>query len=80
MAETTETITELEVLERFKNAVREHGGQRAFAQKHHFSPSYINDIMFQRRKISETILPTLGVERVVTVEYRVTPTTPRKEG
>lgn len=67
----SETITESELLGRFQQLVKSSGGQRAFARAHGITPSYVNDLVNSRRKISESILSIMGIERVVTVTYQM---------
>ena len=65
-------MTEEDVYQRFVVAVDAAGGQRGFGRKVGLDPSYINDIVHRRRRVSDRILEALGIERIVstTVEYR----------
>lgn len=65
-------MTEHEVMERLRGAVREAGSLRAFASRHGLTASYIHDVLNGRRAISERIAAALGVQRVVTVEWHDT--------
>jgi DNA-binding transcriptional regulator YdaS (Cro superfamily) len=44
-------------------AVRKAGSQKDFAEKHGLSPSYINDVLRNRREISGRLAKALGYER-----------------
>lgn len=63
-------MTEEQVYQRLLAAIEQAGGQRPFAQHIGVTPSYINDIVNKRRLLSERILAVIGVERIVTTEYR----------
>lgn len=56
----------------FLKLVDDAGGQRSFARKVGFTPSYINDMVHKRRPLSDQMLALIGIERVVTytVVYR----------
>jgi DNA-binding transcriptional regulator YdaS (Cro superfamily) len=63
-------MTEAEVLERVRQAVSEAGSIRAFAKQHGLTPSYVHDVLKGRRAVSERVAAIVGVQRVVTVEWR----------
>jgi hypothetical protein len=48
------------------------GGQRAWAERHGFSPGFISSVLQRRKEPSAKMLAALGLERVVrrTVTYR----------
>lgn len=62
-------LTEQEVIDRLRFAIEHAGGQRAFAEKHGFTPGYINDVLWRKRGLADRILTTLGIERLIV--YRV---------
>lgn len=64
------TMTEEQVYQRLLAAIEQAGGQRPFAGQIGVTPSYINDIVNKRRLLSDRILAVIGVERVVTTDYR----------
>jgi DNA-binding transcriptional regulator YdaS (Cro superfamily) len=63
-------MNEDQVYQRLLEAIKQAGGQRPFAQQIGVTPSYINDIVHKRRLLSDRILAVIGIERVVTTEYR----------
>lgn len=63
-------MTEQEVIQRIREAVKRAGSLRAFAKPHGLTASYIHDVLHKRRAVSERIAAIVGVERIVTVEYR----------
>ena len=63
-------MTEEQVYRHLLEAIKRAGGQRPFAQQIGVTPSYINDIVNKRRLLSDRILATIGIERIVTFEYR----------
>lgn len=62
-------MTEHEVIERLRAAIAEAGSQRAFAEKHGFTPGYVSDVIKGQRGLSDRILAAIGVERVI--DYRL---------
>jgi DNA-binding transcriptional regulator YdaS (Cro superfamily) len=62
-------MNEKEALTFFRNAVKNEGGQRAFARKVNVSPAYINDIYHGKRSMGPGVLKTLRLRKKVTVEY-----------
>lgn len=62
-------MTEDEVIEQLRAAIADAGSQRAFAEKHGFTPGYVSDVLKGQRGLSDRILAAIGVERVVT--YRM---------
>lgn len=63
-------MSEQDVYDRFLAAILALGGQRNLANRANLTPSYINDMVHKRRPISDRMLKVIGIERVVTVEYR----------
>lgn len=63
-------MTEDQVYQHLLAVIERVGGQRAFAQQIRVTPSYINDVVNKRRLMSDRILAAIGVERVITIEYR----------
>lgn len=66
-------LTEHDVINRLRDAIRVAGSQRAFGRQHGISTQYINDVLRCRREPGQKILDTLGIERVVQYqpkEYR----------
>lgn len=59
-------MTEEQVYELFLKQIYNAGGQRAFARKVGFTPSYINDMVHKRRPIADQVLALIGIEKVVT--------------
>lgn len=62
-------LTEQEVMERLREAVKAAGGQRRFAEANGFTVGYVSDVLRGNRALADRILATIGVERTVT--YRV---------
>lgn len=58
-------LTEAQVMDRFREAVKVAGSQRAFATQHKVSLQYVNDVLHGRREMGVKILDALGLERVV---------------
>lgn len=63
-------MTEQEVIERLREAIKRAGSQRALAQAHGISEQYLTDVLRGRRAITARIAAVAGVERIVVVEYR----------
>ena len=63
-------MTEEQVYQYLLEAIERAGGQRPFARQLKVTPSYINDVVNKRRLMSDRILAAIGIERVVTIEYR----------
>lgn len=63
-------LTEQDVLTRLRDAVMREGSQKAFARRHGISEQYVSDVLRQRRELSEKILDTLQLERVVMYRER----------
>lgn len=57
-------MTEDEVYERFRAAVKTEG-VRGFARRVGFTPSYISDMMHERRALSDRVLASINVVRTV---------------
>lgn len=67
------TLTEHDVIDRLREAIRVAGSQRAFGRQHGISTQYINDVLRERREPGQKILDAIGVEKVVRYqpkEYR----------
>lgn len=62
-------LTEHEVMQRLRDAIKEAGGQRKFAEAHGFTVGYVSDVLRGNRALADRILSAIGVERTVT--YRV---------
>jgi hypothetical protein len=64
-------MTEQEVIERLRLAVKDAGGQRAFARVHDLSVGYVNDVLRGKRTLGDRILATIGLRREVlhSVQY-----------
>jgi DNA-binding transcriptional regulator YdaS (Cro superfamily) len=58
-------MTEHDVLTRLRAVVEAAGGQRAFAEKHGFTPAYVNDVLHGRRALADRICAAIGVRRTV---------------
>ncbi len=68
--QTNGDMTEQEAIQELRKAVKEAGSLRAFAAQHGLTASYIHDVLHGRRLLSTRIAAAIGIERVVTVEYR----------
>jgi DNA-binding transcriptional regulator YdaS (Cro superfamily) len=64
-------LTEDEVMERLRAAIAEAGSQRAFAEKHGFTPGYVSDVIKGQRGLSDRILAAIGVERVINYRLKI---------
>lgn len=62
-------LSEQDILERLRAAIRAAGSQQAFSREHGISAQYINDVVRGRREPGHKILEALGAERVVS--YRL---------
>lgn len=47
------------------------GGAAAFARLNSLSPSYVGDVLYERREPGEKILKVLGLEKVITYRKAV---------
>lgn len=56
-------MTEQEVMEKFKAAIAEAGGQRAFARQHGVTAGYISDVFHGRRALTDTLLRIIKIKR-----------------
>lgn len=62
-------MTEDEVIERLRQAVRQAGSLRALADAHDLTASYIHDVLNKRRSVSERVAAIVGVKIVRSVEF-----------
>lgn len=53
-------------LDRMREEVEALGSQAAWADKYGFSCAYVNDILRERRPMSDAVAKALGFERVTT--------------
>jgi hypothetical protein len=67
-------MTEQQVIDLVRAEVEKAGSYRALGAKWGVTPSYLCDLLQGRRAPGPKLLRPLGLERVVTVEYR------KKEG
>lgn len=58
-------LTEQDVLEQLRTAVRAAGNQQAYAAQIGISGQYLSDVLRGRREIGSKILDVLGLEKVV---------------
>lgn len=58
-------LSEDDVRERLRAAIREAGSQKAYAEQHKLSEAYISDVLRGRREPARKILEALGLVRVV---------------
>jgi hypothetical protein len=65
-----ELLTRAAVFTALADAIREAGGQKAWAAAHGIAPQHLNDVLNARREISDRILVALGL-RAVTRYARV---------
>ena len=57
-------LTAAEMVERIKSQCASHpGGQKGWAKDHGVSPQYVNDILHERREVSQNMARKLGFER-----------------
>jgi hypothetical protein len=66
-------ITLLDVYARLSVACREAGNQRAWAQRHGISATYLSDVLNARTEPGPTMLAALGLVRVVRYVEKRTP-------
>lgn len=57
-------LTVDDVRARLSTAIREAGGQKAFAAVAGVSPAYVNDVIRGRRAVGERVLAALDLRRV----------------
>ena len=60
-----------DVLKLIRQAVHDAGSQTAFARRCGVTTQYVNDLLRGRRDPGAKILDTLGIEKTVTVSYRL---------
>jgi hypothetical protein len=60
-----ELVTNEHVLSALREACRRLGSQKAWAERHGFSPAYVTDVLRERRELAGRLLGALGYERVV---------------
>lgn len=63
-------MNEQQARQRLIDAINAAGGQRAFADQHRFTPGYVHDVIYGKRALADRIARAIGLERVMTVEYR----------
>lgn len=63
-------LTESQVIERLRAACVAAGGQKAFAEQHKLTPSYVHDVLHGRRPPADRILAAIGVERVIVYQEK----------
>ena len=63
-------LSEQDIADRLRAAIRTAGSQRAFARQHGISTQYVNDVLRGRRELGQKILDALGVERIVTYQEK----------
>lgn len=56
-------LTEQEVIDRLRTAVREAGGLYAYGKLHGFTAGYIHDVLERKRGLADRILATIGIVR-----------------
>jgi len=66
----TDDLTRVDVFRLLREACAAAGGQKAWAEQHGISASYVNDVINSRRDPGDSILRGLGLVRV-TVYRRV---------
>lgn len=65
-----ETMNEDEMHALFMETLRKAGGVRALARLWGLSAAHVSDMARGNRRVSESVLTRLGLERVVSVTYR----------
>lgn len=68
---SNDMLTESQVIERLRTACEQAGGQKAFAQQHELTPTYVHDVLHGRRPPAYRILDALGLERVVIYREKI---------
>jgi hypothetical protein len=58
-------LDSIDVCRRLAAACKSAGGQKAWADKHSISGSYVSDVLHSRREPGDSILKALGLVRVV---------------
>ncbi len=56
-------LTEQEVIDRLREAVKAAGGLKAFAARHRFTSGYISDVLHGKRGLADRILRSIGIDR-----------------
>lgn len=64
-------MNKTDVLKLIRQAVHDAGSQSAFARQCSVTTQYINDLLRGRRDPGTKILDALGIEKTVTVSYRL---------
>jgi transcriptional regulator with XRE-family HTH domain len=64
-------MNKTDMAEHIRQAVLKAGSQSAFARQCNVTRSYIHDLIQGRRDPGPKILDILGIEKVVTVSYRL---------
>lgn len=65
-------IHEAAIVSRLRQECRQCGSQKEFAKRHGYSLSYINDVLRNRRSVSENLAHVLGYQRIVSFR-KITP-------
>ncbi len=58
------------VLDLVRSAIKTAGSQASYAKSIGFSAQYVNDVLQERRDLSESFLAALGLERVTTYQFK----------
>jgi hypothetical protein len=61
----SDDLTLIAVYGRLRQACREAGGQKAWAQAHGFSASFVSDVLNAKRPMPDSIIAALGLVKVV---------------
>lgn len=56
-------LTEQEVIDRLREAVRAVGGLRRFGEMHRFTAGYVHDVLEGKRAPADRILRAIGLRR-----------------
>jgi hypothetical protein len=57
-------MNEQEARARLIDAINAAGGQRAFANQHHFTVGYVHDVIYGKRALADRIARAIGLERI----------------
>ena len=71
-------LVEAEVRRVLQAAIAGLGSQKAFAARHGFSRAYVNDVLHERRAITDRLCAAIGVKRFVTYTTEDTKREPAK--
>ncbi|MCP1549369.1 hypothetical protein J2W76_002614 [Methylorubrum zatmanii] len=61
-------LTECEVLEHLRAAIKESGNAKVWAGRAGVSPQYVSDVVRGRRALGESVLDAIGFRKRVTYE------------